>query len=111
MDLKNKMFKLSRLVINKSVQNSVEKNIAAPFILNDVFNRSMYMGLRKPPRQRTLYESPTSKKDLEKAEKSRIVKIPNEYRHIYPEFLPDPKMEWRNPIREKIERLDMLDRR
>jgi len=30
---------------------------------------------------------------------------------LYPEFLPDPKVEWRNPIREKLERLDMLDRR
>lgn len=34
-----------------------------------------------------------------------------ERRFIYPEFLPDPKMEWRNPIREKLERMDMLKRR
>lgn len=105
------MFKLSRLVLNKTVQHSVDRNLAAPFILNDVFNRSMYLGLRKPPRQRKIYESRTTRENLENAEKSRIVKIPNEFRHIYPEFLPDPKMEWRNPIREKIERLDMLDRR
>ncbi|XP_055543966.1 39S ribosomal protein L19, mitochondrial [Wyeomyia smithii] len=37
--------------------------------------------------------------------------IPPEYRFVYQEFLPDPKVEWRNPIREKLERLDMLDRR
>ncbi|XP_034661791.1 39S ribosomal protein L19, mitochondrial [Drosophila subobscura] len=37
--------------------------------------------------------------------------VPSNYRFIYPEFLPDPKVEWRNPIREKLERLDMLDRR
>ncbi|KAH8329774.1 hypothetical protein KR074_004277 [Drosophila pseudoananassae] len=37
--------------------------------------------------------------------------IPANYRFIYPEFLPDPKIEWRNPIREKLERMDMLDRR
>lgn len=36
---------------------------------------------------------------------------PPTYRFIYPEFLPDPKVEWRNPIREKLERLDMVDRR
>ncbi|XP_046404532.1 39S ribosomal protein L19, mitochondrial [Ischnura elegans] len=36
---------------------------------------------------------------------------PPSYRHIYPEFLPDPKMEWRNDIREKLERKDMLMRR
>lgn len=37
--------------------------------------------------------------------------VPPEYRFIYQEFLPDPKVEWRNPIREKLERMDMLDRR
>lgn len=36
---------------------------------------------------------------------------PPEYRLIYPEFLPDPKIEWRNPIREKLERMDMMNRR
>lgn len=34
-----------------------------------------------------------------------------DYRFIYPEFLPDPKIEWRNAIREKLERKDMLSRR
>lgn len=34
-----------------------------------------------------------------------------EYRHIYPEFLPDPKIEFRNVIREKLERADMVARR
>ncbi|KAF2896637.1 hypothetical protein ILUMI_09540 [Ignelater luminosus] len=34
-----------------------------------------------------------------------------EYRHVYPEFIPDPNVEFRNPIREKLERLDMLSRR
>ncbi|XP_039435698.1 39S ribosomal protein L19, mitochondrial [Culex pipiens pallens] len=37
--------------------------------------------------------------------------VPPDYRFVYQEFLPDPKIEWRNPIREKLERLDMLDRR
>ncbi|EAT44311.1 AAEL004306-PA [Aedes aegypti] len=37
--------------------------------------------------------------------------VPPEYRFVYQEFLPDPKLEWRNPIREKLERMDMLDRR
>ncbi|CAG0878585.1 unnamed protein product, partial [Darwinula stevensoni] len=36
---------------------------------------------------------------------------PAEYRFILPEFLPDPKVEWRNKIREKLERADMLKRR
>ncbi|XP_017784368.1 PREDICTED: 39S ribosomal protein L19, mitochondrial [Nicrophorus vespilloides] len=34
-----------------------------------------------------------------------------EFRHIYPEFLPDPKIEFRNSIREKLERSDMIARR
>lgn len=33
------------------------------------------------------------------------------YRFIYPEFLPDPNMEYRHPIKEKIERQDLLKRR
>lgn len=33
------------------------------------------------------------------------------YRFIYPEFLPDPDPKYRHPIREKIERQDMLKRR
>ena len=33
------------------------------------------------------------------------------YRFVYPEFLPDPKLIWRNRIREKLERIDMLKRR
>ncbi|XP_055613721.1 39S ribosomal protein L19, mitochondrial [Uranotaenia lowii] len=37
--------------------------------------------------------------------------IPPDYRFVYQEFLPDPKIEWRNPIREKLERMDMIDRR
>lgn len=32
-------------------------------------------------------------------------------RRIYPEFLPDPKIEFRNQIREKLERSDMIARR
>jgi len=33
------------------------------------------------------------------------------FRFVYPEFLPDPKLDWRNRIREKLERIDMLRRR
>ena len=39
------------------------------------------------------------------------VVAPPEFRFIYPEFLPDPKIEWRNRLREKLERIDMLQRR
>jgi large subunit ribosomal protein L19 len=33
------------------------------------------------------------------------------YRYIYPEFLPQPELQYRNRIREKLERGDMLARR
>lgn len=37
--------------------------------------------------------------------------FPDSYRTVYPEFLPDPALERRNPIRERLERVDMLRRR
>ncbi|XP_015599140.1 39S ribosomal protein L19, mitochondrial [Cephus cinctus] len=36
---------------------------------------------------------------------------PLECRFMYPEFLPDPKPEYRNSLREKLERADMMARR
>lgn len=37
--------------------------------------------------------------------------IPSDYRHIYQEFLPDPTVRFRNSVRERLERMDMLERR
>lgn len=34
-----------------------------------------------------------------------------DYRFIFPEFIPDPKPEWRNHLREKLERRDLISRR
>lgn len=34
-----------------------------------------------------------------------------DFRFIFPEFLPDPKPEWRNSLAEKLNRKDMLNRR
>nr|AEE63526.1 unknown [Dendroctonus ponderosae] len=44
-------------------------------------------------------------------EKDVLKKQILECRHVYPEFLPDPKVEFRNVIREKLERSDMVARR
>ena len=33
------------------------------------------------------------------------------YRFMFPEFLPDPDPLYRNPVRERLERIDMLKRR
>lgn len=53
---------------------------------------------------------PKKAKSTDIVEKKRFT-IPPEYRHIYPEFLPDPNIDRRNIVREKLERADMLDRR
>lgn len=53
---------------------------------------------------------PKKVKSTESVEKKRFT-IPPEYRHIYPEFLPDPNIDRRNTVRERLERADMLDRR
>lgn len=37
--------------------------------------------------------------------------IPSQYRFVYPEFLPDPTPGFRNHLREKLERMDMMARR
>lgn len=47
----------------------------------------------------------------EKVEKVRVQPVSNRLRYAYPEFLPDPTPKWRNIIREKLERADMIDRR
>ncbi|XP_072933496.1 large ribosomal subunit protein bL19m [Epargyreus clarus] len=43
--------------------------------------------------------------------RTRLVNPLLEYRKVYPEFLPDPNPLWRNSLREKLERIDMLSRR
>lgn len=47
----------------------------------------------------------------EKSEQLPKVKLPQNFMKIYPEFLPDPTFEWRNKLREKLERKDMISRR
>lgn len=51
----------------------------------------------------------TDKRDVDNETRGSTKNV--NFRHIYPEFLPDPKPEWRNSLREKLERLDMLNRR
>ncbi|CAL4083070.1 unnamed protein product, partial [Meganyctiphanes norvegica] len=40
-----------------------------------------------------------------------ILKKEDTLKSVYPEFLPDPTPQWRNKLREKLERQDMLARR
>ncbi|XP_050429040.1 39S ribosomal protein L19, mitochondrial [Adelges cooleyi] len=55
------------------------------------------------------FSNDSAKEKLSKPERKSVV--PSNSRYIYPEFLPDPKMEWRNNLREKLERMDMIHRR
>lgn len=52
----------------------------------------------------------TKKSDGNKAAEA-VKKNYLSYRHIYAEFLPDPNVKFRNTIREKLERKDMISRR
>ncbi|KYQ48879.1 39S ribosomal protein L19, mitochondrial [Trachymyrmex zeteki] len=59
--------------------------------------------------QDSVQESQNNKKAKQNIEQRKA--IPNRYRFIYPEFLPDPDPKYRNLLREKLERMDMLARR
>lgn len=52
-----------------------------------------------------------TKGEFPKSADQRKPVISADYRFVYPEFLPDPKIEWRNVVREKLERIDMINRR
>lgn len=56
---------------------------------------------------------PKSRKELvaELESQSSQNLVPPEYRFMYPEFLPDPKPDFRNRLRERLERMDMMARR
>ncbi|GFT87259.1 39S ribosomal protein L19, mitochondrial [Nephila pilipes] len=60
---------------------------------------------------RLLSQQATSVAKKEKQENEKPFSQLADYRFIYPEFLPDPKFDFRNKVREKLERLDMLKRR
>lgn len=55
--------------------------------------------------------SKTIEQNLEQTRNDNASKDVSQYRFVYPEFLPDPKFEFRNQIREKLEREDMIARR
>jgi large subunit ribosomal protein L19 len=64
-----------------------------------------YANQPNPEQQEQEKESNTNPKTDEQEISRR------DYRFIFPEFLPDPKPEWRNSLAEKLVRRDMLNRR
>ncbi|XP_012062929.1 PREDICTED: 39S ribosomal protein L19, mitochondrial-like [Atta cephalotes] len=59
--------------------------------------------------QDSVQESQNNKIPEQNIEQKKV--ISDRYRFIYPEFLPDPDPKYRNSLREKLERMDMMARR
>lgn len=75
-----------------------------------IFTRSLKWPKNSVSNDIITYVKPEAPKVLaEKAARKPVA--PPSYRFIYPEFLPDPKVEFRNAVRERLERMDMLNRR
>lgn len=64
--------------------------------------------LKSPTQDESSTSSPANSQD---STAGSVTVAPPEFRFIYPEFLPDPNMQRRNKLREKLERMDMLQRR
>ncbi|XP_011146389.1 39S ribosomal protein L19, mitochondrial isoform X2 [Harpegnathos saltator] len=91
-------------------------------VISNIFSRSGYNGLRAAKILRNAVKKCTSFTNVNSVDKSLDNKtaeqnfkqnkiIPSRYRYTYPEFLPDPDPKYRNLLREKLERMDMLARR
>ncbi|XP_026468218.1 39S ribosomal protein L19, mitochondrial-like [Ctenocephalides felis] len=92
------MYLPSRILINEFKQNvKVLTNLVAQV---NTFST-------KPELKSSNVELP----NVSQSNNDKKASTPVDYRFIYPEFLPDPKIEWRNAVREKLERKDMLSRR
>ena len=59
----------------------------------------------------TVVEQVESKSASKPVERDFDALSRRDYRFIFPEFLPDPNPSFRNEIRERLERKDMLNRR
>ncbi|XP_032663866.1 39S ribosomal protein L19, mitochondrial [Odontomachus brunneus] len=91
-------------------------------VISNIFSRSTYSGLQAAKILCIAVRKSTTVTDAKPVDKSSNNKtaeqsfkqdevIPSRYRFAYPEFLPDPDPRYRNTLREKLERMDMLARR
>ncbi|XP_014486905.1 PREDICTED: 39S ribosomal protein L19, mitochondrial [Dinoponera quadriceps] len=91
-------------------------------VFSSIFSRSGYSGLQAAKILHNAVRKSTLVTDANPVDKSFNSKtaeqsfkqdkvIPSRYRFTYPEFLPDPNPKFRNSLREKLERIDMLARR
>lgn len=103
---------MSLCVFTRRIQKEFSRNISNLRNLGIIFRNtsgSTEASIKNESKEEQEIAKSESTKSVPAQKNSSIV--PPEYRFIYSEFLPDPKVEWRNPIREKLERMDMLKRR
>lgn len=70
-----------------------------------------FSGLQYACGTATAAETATKWSSSKTAKPKKTAAPPSNLRYIYPEFLPDPDPKRRNMIREKLERMDMMNRR
>nr|XP_012218031.1 PREDICTED: 39S ribosomal protein L19, mitochondrial [Linepithema humile] len=89
-------------------------------VISRIFSRKGYGGLQPAKilhnavrgNTSTVVSNPVKETHSNKEQNTEQKKaIPSRYRFIYPEFLPDPDVRYRNALREKLERMDMMARR
>ncbi|XP_011637360.1 39S ribosomal protein L19, mitochondrial [Pogonomyrmex barbatus] len=90
-------------------------------VISRIFCRTGYHGLRAAKIRRTVRanSSTAAQNSIQKLQNDKITEqnveqkktVLDKYRFVYPEFLPDPNPLYRNSLREKLERMDMLARR
>ncbi|KOB66985.1 39S ribosomal protein L19, mitochondrial [Operophtera brumata] len=75
------------------------------------FMRRDYRLLSTVPEKAEIVEETTQPEPVKSSRRRPRTNPLLDYRHAFPEFLPDPNPKWRNSLREKLERTDMLKRR
>lgn len=91
----------------------MDNQIFETYLIDRIVHFLSFKGERMASQQAKIEPDKTvnNLKDDKRGSNSTNSRIPANVRQIYPEFLPAPRLEWRNTIREKIERTDMLNRR
>nr|SVE88312.1 EOG090X0F2L [Daphnia similis] len=96
----DRAFELAREALSIGEVPRYAVSLTETTVTHQPIETSNEAGERSVPTQKTGDES-----------RNTVVVAPPEFRFMYPEFLPDPAMETRNRLREKLERMDMLQRR
>ncbi|XP_011304778.1 39S ribosomal protein L19, mitochondrial [Fopius arisanus] len=80
-------------------------------ICKDIRCLSTSAGTAQTPQEISTKDPPSASNPENLNPRSQDPPVPSQYRFVYPEFLPDPTPGFRNHLREKLERMDMMARR